>query len=84
MEGELSEEIFGELPISIYDEATLRDVWGVPIVFMPGRHPQVGMAPQDAPFFVSAGPDRRFRTRDDNLYSYETSPSRSSPRPTAP
>ena len=71
-EGLLVTQMFGELPISIYDERSLRDAWGVPIVFVPHRHPQIGMAPQDAPFFFSAGPDRRFRTRDDNLYSYET------------
>jgi hypothetical protein len=29
------------------------------------------MALGDRPFFVSAGPDRRFLTREDNLYSYE-------------
>ena len=28
---------------------------------------------EDAFFFVSAGPDRQYLTRQDNLYSYETS-----------
>jgi type II secretory pathway pseudopilin PulG len=62
---------FAELPISLYDEATLRDAWGTPIVFMPRFNQSVGMAPGDRYFFVSAGPDGHFLTRDDNLYSYE-------------
>ena len=56
---------------SIYDEAELRDAWGTPIVFMPAMHPLIGMAPQNRRFFFSAGPDRRFLTQEDNLYSYE-------------
>jgi hypothetical protein len=62
---------FSDLPISVYDDATLRDAWGTPIIFMPRFHPAVGMAPGDQYFFVSAGPDGHFLTRDDNLYSYE-------------
>jgi hypothetical protein len=64
---------FGDLPVSVYDEVTLRDAWGTPIVFMPSMHPAVGMAPspEDKPFFLSAGPDGRFSTPADNLYSYE-------------
>jgi hypothetical protein len=62
---------FSDLPISLFDEVTLRDAWGTPIVFMPRFHPAVGMAPNDRYFFVSAGPDGHFLTRDDNLYSYE-------------
>jgi len=65
---------FAELPISLYDEATLRDAWGTPIVFMPRFNQAVGMAPGDRYFFVSAGPDGHFLTRDDNLYSYEGTP----------
>jgi hypothetical protein len=65
--------VFDDLPIGIYDEISLRDAWGNPIVFMPKMHPLIGMAPQDRYFFFSAGPDRRFLSRDDNLYSYETS-----------
>jgi hypothetical protein len=64
-------ELFGPLGGSMYDEVTLRDAWGTPIVFMPGMHPAVGMALGNRPFFVSAGPDRQFRTLEDNLYSYE-------------
>lgn len=71
---------FAEQPISIYDDdaGILRDSWGSPIVFMPGQHPLIGLAPsrsgQDQSFFFSAGPDRNYLTRDDNLYSYETLP----------
>jgi type II secretory pathway pseudopilin PulG len=58
-----------EMPISIYDEVQIRDAWGSPIVLMPRMHPSIGMASRH--FFFSAGPDKRFLTRDDNLYSYE-------------
>jgi hypothetical protein len=65
------QDLFGPLGGSMYDEVTLRDAWGTPIVFMPGQHPAIGMALGNRPFFVSAGPDRKFRTLEDNLYSYE-------------
>ena len=68
---ELTGRALGDLPASFYDEMMLRDAWGTPIVFMPAFHPKVGMAPGDRPFFFSAGPDGRFLTRHDNLYSYE-------------
>jgi hypothetical protein len=68
---ELSAKAFRDLPLSVYDEATLRDAWGTPIVFMPTMHRLVGMAPGNEWFFFSAGPDRRYLTRDDNHYSYE-------------
>lgn len=61
---------FDDLSISYYDAAAVRDAWGSPIVFMPADHPAVGMAAKGW-FFFSGGPDRRFLTRDDNLYSYE-------------
>ncbi|HEY2584342.1 MAG TPA: hypothetical protein VGI81_01105 [Tepidisphaeraceae bacterium] len=70
-EGLLSDESFGGLPQSIYNDAMLRDAWGSPIVFMPAMHPGIGMAPQDKPFFFSAGPDGRYLTQENNLYSYE-------------
>ena len=60
------------LPAWLYDERALRDPWGTPIVLMPAAHPRIGMDIGDRPFFVSAGPDRSFLTRQDNLYSYET------------
>jgi hypothetical protein len=53
------------------NQMELDDAWGSPIVFMPRQHPAIGMAPADQPFFFSAGPDRLFLTREDNLYSYE-------------
>ncbi len=67
-------DLFGGLPDSIYNEATLSDAWGSPIVFMPSMHREIGIAPQDRSFFFSAGPDRRYLTQDDNLYSYEKGP----------
>lgn len=69
---------FADLPLSVYDPLTpsLRDTWGTPIAFMPASHSAIGMAPGNRPFFVSAGPDRRFLTRGDNLYSYEAVPHR--------
>jgi hypothetical protein len=66
-----SNDAFNGLPEAIYDESTLRDAWGSPIVFMPALHPAIGMAPQNRRFFFSAGPDRLFLTQEDNLYSYE-------------
>jgi hypothetical protein len=67
-----SDELMGRLPGNMYDNHTLRDAWGSPIVFMPGMHPAIGMADDDRPyFFVSAGPDANYLTREDNLYSYE-------------
>lgn len=69
----LATTVFAELPSSVYDPSsgTVRDAWGSPIVFMPRMHPMIGMALDDRPFFFSAGPDRRYLTREDNLYSYE-------------
>jgi type II secretory pathway pseudopilin PulG len=65
-----------DLPIANYDEVYIRDAWGSPIVFMAHMHPAVGMDTKGW-FFFSAGPDGRYLTRDDNLYSYDQ-------RPTAP
>ena len=59
------------LPEAVYSISSLRDAWGSPIVLMPRGHPAIGQAPQDRPFFVSAGRDRQYLTRDDNVYSYE-------------
>lgn len=61
----------GELPLFIYDQRMVRDSWGSPVLFLPTHHPDIGLGVGDRPFFVSAGPDRQFLTRDDNLYSYE-------------
>ncbi len=64
--------LFTNLPVSMFDQTVLRDTWGSLIVYMPHQNPAIGMAPDDRPFFFSAGPDRRYLTRDDNLYSYES------------
>jgi len=64
---------FAALPASFFEEGSLSDAWGTPIVFMPALHPAVGMAMENRPFFLSAGPDRQFRTLEDNVYSYEES-----------
>lgn len=66
-----SDSALAALPLYVYDERSIRDTWGSPVLFLPRQHPAVGMAPGDRFFFVSAGPDREFLTRDDNLYSYE-------------
>jgi hypothetical protein len=63
-------DAFETLPISYYDVLTVRDAWGSPIVFMPTMDPAIGMAAKGW-FFFSAGPDRRYVTKSDNLYSYE-------------
>lgn len=60
-----------DLPPLMYDQVNLRDAWGTPILLMPRQDPAIGMAPRDKPFFFSAGPDRKYLTRDDNMYSYE-------------
>ena len=65
---DLSAKALRDLP---YDDGTVRDAWGTPIVFMPAMHRQIGMAPGNEWFFFSAGPDRQYLTRDDNQYSYE-------------
>lgn len=62
---------FAALPQSFFEGDVLPDAWGTPLVFMPALHPAIGMAMENRPFFLSAGPDRRFRTLEDNLYSYE-------------
>src|SRR5262249_2320314 len=64
-------KIFQDLPVSLYDETTLRDAWGTPVVYMPAGARNIGIEPQNRPFFFSAGPARKFRTVLDNLYSYE-------------
>jgi type II secretory pathway pseudopilin PulG len=48
-----------------------RDAWGKTIGYLMHHHPFIGMAPQNRPFFFSAGPDAQYLTRQDNFYSYE-------------
>jgi type II secretory pathway pseudopilin PulG len=62
--------VFDDLSIAYYDEVRVRDSWGSPIVFMSHMHQAIGMNPKGW-FFFSAGPDRQYLTRDDNLYSYD-------------
>jgi type II secretory pathway pseudopilin PulG len=62
-----------DMLVTSLNDSVLEDPWGSPIVFMPGQNPAIGMAPSDAFFFFSAGPDRQFLTREDNVYSYEQS-----------
>lgn len=69
--GDLSGAMLGELPMTLYNNGSLRDAWGGPLVFMPRFNRLIGMALRDRPFFVSAGPDRKFLTLEDNFYSYE-------------
>ncbi|MDB5332185.1 MAG: hypothetical protein JWP03_3336 [Phycisphaerales bacterium] len=83
-EAGMSSTAFGGLPEAVYNEATLRDAWGTPIVFMPQQHPAVGTALQNRRFFFSAGPDRLFLSLDDNLYSYEEGPGKRVGRPGGP
>lgn len=74
--GELGEGVFGGLPLSVYDATLVRDAWGRPVILMNKGRSDIGMAPGDSEFFFSAGPDRNYRTREDNLYSYEVVMSR--------
>jgi hypothetical protein len=66
-------EAFNKFPLSLYNPTanTLVDAWGTPIVFMPSGALNVGISPQNRSFFLSAGPDRKFSSVVDNLYSYE-------------
>ncbi len=64
------------LPVRLYVygqiNPRLDDDWGNPIVFMSRANKYIGMAPYGRPFFFfSAGPDGKYLTRADNLYSYE-------------
>jgi type II secretory pathway pseudopilin PulG len=71
---------FNDQSIAIYDDVAVRDAWGSPIVYMNAQHPAIGMATGNRFFFVSAGPDGKYLSRHDNLYSYETA--KSGPVPT--
>jgi type II secretory pathway pseudopilin PulG len=68
---DLSGGVFSKLPVSLYDEVNIRDGWGNLIAFMPSGRRDIGTASQDRFFFFSPGPDRRYLTRQDNIYSYE-------------
>ena len=66
---------FPDIPLTLYNptQGTLVDAWGTPIVYMPSGALNVGIFPRQRSFFLSAGPDRRFSSVVDNLYSYERS-----------
>ena len=66
----LPPEGFDDLPISCYDGRVVRDAWGSPIVFISAMNSDVGMAAKGW-FFLSAGADRNYTSKSDNLYSYE-------------
>jgi hypothetical protein len=70
---ETGDSAFKGLSLSTYDTTILRDAWGTPIVYMPPAARNVGLAAQGRDFYMSAGPDRKFGTLLDNLYSYERS-----------
>jgi hypothetical protein len=70
-ESKAASEAFSGLSAVVYDQGGLRDAWGTPIIYMPAMNPVIGMAPQNRRFFFSAGPDGKFLTQGDNLYSYE-------------
>jgi hypothetical protein len=59
------------LSVENFDGQSLRDAWDMPIVFIRQSHAKIGMAPAGRGFFFSAGPDRLYKTREDNVYSYE-------------
>ena len=71
---DLAATAFSDLSIANYTEVNVLDAWGSPLVYMPHQHPLIGMAAGDRSFFFSAGPDRKFLSRHDNLYSYESPP----------
>ena len=62
-----------DLPVRLYVEPDphLDDDWGKPIVYMSSTNKYIGTAPGGKPFFFSAGPDGKYLTIADNLYSYE-------------
>ncbi|MEO6435344.1 MAG: hypothetical protein ABIP55_06230 [Tepidisphaeraceae bacterium] len=70
-QADLSQTALADLSIANYTEVHVLDAWGTPVVYMPRHHPSIGMAAGDRSFFLSAGPDRNYLTRQDNLYSYE-------------
>lgn len=64
-------EISGLIRYDSDNPVRLDDAWGDPVVFMPHSDSSIGLSPDNRFFFFSAGPDRQYLTRDDNLYSYD-------------
>jgi prepilin-type N-terminal cleavage/methylation domain-containing protein len=71
--GLLTPDKVNGLSATFFDGTSLHDAWDMPIVFMPASHGKIGMAPGGRGFFFSAGPDRQYKRREDNVYSYEVS-----------
>jgi hypothetical protein len=65
------DSFWSRLPRSMYDGELLRDAWGTPIVLARGDDQRLGLAPARRDYCLSAGPDRNFLTREDNLFSFE-------------
>jgi type II secretory pathway pseudopilin PulG len=65
--------VLATLPPVRYDGRRLLDPWGTPYAYIADTTGLLGIAANGRPFFLSAGPDRDFTTRGDNLYSYEDS-----------
>lgn len=57
--------------VGVVGPPEILDAWDRPIALMPRPLADLGMAPDDGPFFVSAGADGRFLTLADNIYSYD-------------
>ncbi|MEM8875002.1 MAG: hypothetical protein AAGD32_12195 [Planctomycetota bacterium] len=49
----------------------IRDAWGMPIVLADPENRDLGLPPTGDPYLISAGPDRNYATRGDNLYGYD-------------
>ncbi|MFI5381570.1 MAG: type II secretion system protein, partial [Tepidisphaerales bacterium] len=54
MRQKTGDQVFADLPLSVYDEVTIRDAWGTPIVYMAPGAANIGMSPQRRAFFLSA------------------------------
>lgn len=76
----LADKTFRDLPLAMYDNVTVRDAWGTPILFVPEGRKGLGLSllyggpgeqAQREWFFLSAGADRQYLTREDNQVSYE-------------
>lgn len=65
------QDVLRNLPAALYDQTLIRDAWGTPVAYLAPGAANIGIGVSGRAFFVSAGPDRRFTTTADNLYSYE-------------
>ncbi|MEM6561615.1 MAG: hypothetical protein AAF656_08440, partial [Planctomycetota bacterium] len=51
--------------------SAIDDAWGMPIVLADPDNRDLGLPPTGDPYLISAGPDRDYATRGDNLYGYD-------------